>query len=209
MRALFLVGLLSLAPFSALAASDSTRVQIDAQVKKESKSLLALYKELHSHPELSFQEENTSKRVAEEFKKAGCEVATGIGRYGVVGVLRNGSGPTVMVRTDLDALPVKEQTGLPYASTVTTKDPQGNEVPVMHACGHDIHMSCAVGTARLLARLKDGWHGTVVLIGQPAEERGGGARAMLADGLFQKFPRPNFCLALHDDTELLAGKIGF
>ncbi len=123
------------------APPDSTRAHIDSHVKKESASLLALYKDLHRHPELSFQEQNTSKHVAEEFKKTGCEVTTGIGGYGVVGILRNGTGPTVLVRTDLDALPVKEQTGLPYASTVMTKDLQGNEVPVMHACGHDIHMS--------------------------------------------------------------------
>jgi len=192
-----------------LAAQEPTHGLIDSQVKKESGSLLELYKELHRHPELSFQEKETSARVAEELKKAGCEVTTGIGRFGVVGVLRNGVGPTVLVRTDLDALPVKEQTGLAYASTVTSKDSEGNEVPVMHACGHDLHMCCAVGTARVLARLKDRWHGTVVVIGQPAEEKGGGARAMLADGLFQKFPRPNFCLALHDDTELPAAKLGF
>ena len=194
--------------FSA-AADSSLRPLIDDQVKKEGEPLLALYKDLHRHPELSFQEKETSKRIAEELRGAGYEVATGIGRYGVVGVLRNGAGPTVLVRTDLDALPVKEQTGLPYASTVMTKDAQGDDVPVMHACGHDIHMSCAVGTARVLARLKDHWQGTVVIIGQPAEERGGGARAMLADGLYQKFPRPDFCLALHDDTELAAGQIGF
>jgi hippurate hydrolase len=190
-------------------AQNSTRAQVDAGVKKEKESLLALYKELHSHPELSFQEQNTSKRIAEEFKKAGCEVTTGIGRYGVVGVLHNGAGPTVLVRTDLDGLPVKEQTGLAYASTVMTKDYQGNEVPVMHACGHDLHMSCAVGTARVLAQLKGLWKGTLVMIGQPAEERAGGARAMLADGLFQKFPRPDFCLALHDDTDLPTGKLGY
>jgi hippurate hydrolase len=200
---------LALNPLSLPAAHDSSRAAIESHVKKERASLMALYKELHSHPELSFQEQNTSRRVAEEFKKAGCDVTTGIGGYGVVGVLRNGPGPTILVRTDLDALPVKEQTGLPYASTVVTKDLQGNEVPVMHACGHDIHMSCAVGVARVLAQIKSQWHGTVVLIGQPAEEKGGGARAMLTDGLFQKFPIPEFCLALHDDTELAAGKLGY
>src|SRR5436190_2899296 len=209
MRFWIVLAVAALGPVSLRAAPGSELVAIEAQVQKEKASLLALYKELHSHPELSFQEQNTSRRVAEELKKTGCDVTTGIGRYGVVGVLRNGAGPTIMVRTDLDALPVKEQTGLPYASTVVTKDSLGNEVPVMHACGHDIHMSCAVGTARVLAQLKDRWHGTVVLIGQPAEEKGGGARAMLADGLFQKFPLPEFCLALHDDTELAAGQIGY
>jgi hippurate hydrolase len=190
-------------------AQESERVIIQSKATNEGSSLLEFYRELHRHPELSFQEKETSRRVAEEFKKTGCEVTTGIGRFGVVGVLRNGTGPTVLVRTDLDALPVKEQTGLAYASTVVTKDWQGNEVPVMHACGHDLHMACTVGTARVLAQLKQRWHGTIVFIGQPAEEKGGGARTMLADGLFQKFPLPDFCLALHDDTELPAGKLGF
>src|SRR5437867_3835104 len=136
---IFLILAASFVRVLSAATPDSTRAQIDGEVKNESNSLLALYKELHSHPELSFQEANTAKRVAGELKKAGCEVTTGIGRYGVVGILRNGIGPTVMVRTDLDALPVKEQTGLPYASTVTTKDPQRHEVPVLHACDHDSH----------------------------------------------------------------------
>jgi amidohydrolase len=208
MRLLLFVGF-TVSTFVAAVAADGIRPLVDAQVKQESGSLLALYKDLHRHPELSFAEKETSKRIAEELRQAGCEVTTGIGRYGVVGVFRNGPGPTVLVRTDLDGLPVKEQTGLSYASTVTSKDAQGVDVPVMHACGHDLHMSCAVGTARALAKLKEHWKGTVVIIGQPAEERGGGALAMLADGLFEKFPRPNFCLALHDDTELPAGKIGF
>ncbi len=185
------------------------RAAIETSAKQELPSLVDLYKHLHSNPELSFHEVNTSARLAEEFRKAGFDVATGIGKYGVVGVLRNGAGPTVMVRTDMDALPVKEQTGLPFASTVVTKDSQGNEVSVMHACGHDVHMACAVGTARALASLKSQWQGTLVMIGQPAEEKGGGARAMLADGLFQKFPKPNFCLALHDNTELSSGVIGY
>ena len=128
------------------------------------------------------------------------------GGYGLVGVLKNGAGPTVMIRTDLDALPVTEQTGLEYASQVKTKDDQGNEVGVMHACGHDIHMTCFVGTARLLSQLKDRWRGTVIMIGQPAEERGSGAKAMLAAGLFQKFPKPDYVLALHDAANLEAGK---
>ncbi|MEY2429021.1 MAG: hypothetical protein QOJ40_1906 [Verrucomicrobiota bacterium] len=182
---------------------------IKPHVQNESASLLELYKHLHTHPELSFQEEKTAARVAEELRAAGFEVATGVGKFGVVGVLRNGSGPTVLVRTDMDALPVKEQTGLPYASSVTGKDEKGMDVPVMHACGHDMNMTCVVGTARVLAQLKDQWHGTLIVIGQPAEERGGGARAMLADGLFKRFPRPDFCLALHDDAELAAGTLGY
>jgi hippurate hydrolase len=172
-------------------------------------SLLELYKQLHSHPELSFQEVQSAARVAEELRKAGCEVTTGVGKLGVVGVLRNGAGPTVLIRADMDALPVKEQTGLPYASTVTAKDAQGKEVPVMHACGHDIHMTWLVGAARVLGQTKDRWHGTLVFIGQPAEEAVGGALGMLNDGLFKRFPRPDFCFALHDDSELVAGTVGY
>ncbi len=185
------------------------REQVQSRLQQEYPSLFELYKHLHAHPELSLHEQQSAARMAEELRKAGFEVTTGIGKHGVVGVLRNGSGPTVLVRADMDALPVKEQTGLPYASTVTAKDAQGNEVPVMHACGHDFHMTCLVGTARLLAQLRDAWHGTLVMIAQPAEEAGGGARAMLADGLFTRFPRPDFCLALHDDSELAAGTVGY
>lgn len=183
--------------------------QVQSRVKAEYPGLFELYKRLHAHPELSFHEEQTSKIVAEELRKAGCEVTSGVGRFGVVGLMRNGAGPTVLVRTDMDALPVKEQTGLPYASAVTTKDAQGNEVGVMHACGHDVHMACLVGEARVLGQMKDQWHGTLVFIGQPAEEAGGGARAMLADGLFTRFPRPDYCLALHDNAELPIDSIGY
>jgi len=172
-------------------------------------SLIALYQHLHANPELSFQEEKTAARLAEELRAAGYEVTTGVGKYGVVAVLKNGSGPTVLVRTDLDALPVKEQTGLPFASRVTARTTSGNDVPVMHACGHDIHMTCLVGLARLFQSMKDRWHGTLVLIGQPAEEVGGGARAMLKDGLFTRFPKPDVCLALHDKADLPAGTIGY
>jgi amidohydrolase len=178
-------------------------------LQQEYPSLFELYKHLHAHPELSLHEQQSAARVAEELRKAGFEVTTGVGKHGVVGVMRNGSGPTVLVRAEMDALPVKEQTGLPYASTVMAKDARGNEVPVMHACGYDFHMTCPVGTARLLAQLRDAWHGTLVMIAQPAEEAGGGARAMLADGLFQRFPRPDFCVALHDDAELAVGTVGY
>ena len=190
-------------------ASGELQDQVRKQVDIEYPTLFEFYKDLHTHPELSFQEEQTSARVAAEFRKAGFEVTTGVGKHGVVAVLRNGGGPTVLLRTDMDALPVKEQTGLPYASKATTLDDKGDQVPVMHACGHDAHMACAAGTARILARLKDRWHGTLVIIGQPAEERGGGARAMLADGLFTRFPRPDFCLALHDDAGLEVGTLGY
>src|SRR5438046_2360624 len=179
-------------------------------------SLLTIYKDFHTHPELSAHEERSSAILAKELKAAGCEVTEHVGKYdkpgvtcfGVVGVMKNGAGPTVLVRSDLDALPVHEETGLPYASTVTTKNDEGKEVPVMHACGHDIHMSTLVGTARALAKLRDKWHGTIIFIGQPAEEMVGGARAMLKDGLYTRWPKPNYALALHDDAEIETGKIG-
>jgi len=180
------------------------RSQVQAHVDQEYPGLFELYKHFHSHPELSFHEEKTSARLADELRKAGYEVTTGVGKHGVVAILKNGTGPTILVRSDLDGLPVKEQTGLPYASQGVTTDTEGHDVPVMHACGHDCHMACLVGTARVLMALKDQWHGTLVLIGQPAEEKVGGARAMLADGLFRRFPVPNFCLALHDDAEIPA-----
>ena len=184
------------------------RDDIRARVTAEFASLEAFYRDLHAHPELSFQEENTAAKVAAELRKAGVETTSGVGGHGVVGVLRNGPGPTILVRTDLDALPVKEQTGLPYASRVRTTNDLGVEVDVMHACGHDMHMTSLVGTARLLAQMKDRWQGTVVFIGQPAEERGKGARQMLADGLFTRFPKPDLCLALHVSSDLAAGTVG-
>lgn len=171
--------------------------------------LLALYRDFHANPELSFREELTAAKLASQLKKLGVEVTTGVGRQGVVGLLKNGDGPVVMLRTDLDALPVTEATGLPYASTVKAKDPKGNDVGVMHACGHDIHITCQIGIARYLATHKDEWHGTVMFVGQPAEEVGGGAEAMLKDGLFTRFPRPRYALALHVDSTLPTGKIGF
>ncbi len=172
-------------------------------------SLEKLYHYLHSHPELSFREEKTSARLASELRNLGFEVTTRIGGYGIVGVLKNGNGPTVLIRTDMDALPIVEQTGLPYMSTVRVKDENGNEVGVMHACGHDVHMTVFIGTARLLTQLKDRWQGTLVMIGQPAEERGAGAHAMLNDGLFKRFPLPDYCLALHVAADLTAGKVGY
>jgi amidohydrolase len=186
-----------------------TQELMRSRVAQEYPSLFELYKHLHSHPELSFQEAQSAVRVADELRKAGCEVTTGVGKGGVVGVLRNGAGPTLLLRADMDALPVKEQTGLPYASTVTAKDAQGKDVPVMHACGHDIHMTWLVGAARVLGQIKDQWHGTLIFIGQPAEEAVGGALGMLDDGLYQRFPRPDFGFALHDDAELAAGTVGY
>jgi amidohydrolase len=181
---------------------------IRSRVKREYASLEMLYKDLHTHPELSFREEKTAAKVAMELRRAGVETTTGVGGHGLVGVLANGKGPTILVRTDLDALPVQEQTGLPYASHVRATNDLGVEVDVMHACGHDAHMTSLVGTARLLAQLKDHWSGTVVFIGQPAEERGKGARSMLKDGLFTRFPKPDYCLALHVSSDLPAGAVG-
>ncbi len=187
----------------------SLREQIRQRVDQEYQDLFELYKYLHTHPELSRHEQKTGERVADELRRAGLEVTTRVGGHGVVGVLRNGSGPTILVRTDLDALPVKEQTGLPYASQARAVDDEGKEVDVMHACGHDVHMAVFVGTARLLNGLKNRWGGTLVFIGQPAEEKGSGARAMLRDGLFTRYPKPDYCLALHDKADLQAGTVGW
>ena len=202
---------LAIALFSSLMsamAQTSAPIDLEARANSEYGSLLQLYRHLHANPELSFHESKTSERIQQELRTAGYEVTGSFGGHGLVGVLKNGAGPTVMIRTDLDALPVTERTGLDYASQVKTKDDQGNEVGVMHACGHDIHMTSFVGTARLLSQLKDRWRGTVIMIGQPAEERGSGAKAMLEAGLLQKFPKPDYVLALHDAAHLEAGKIG-
>ncbi|WZO99635.1 amidohydrolase [Isosphaeraceae bacterium EP7] len=171
--------------------------------------LVTLYRDLHAHPELSYQEVETAKRIAGELSGLGAEVTPNVGKLGVVGILKNGNGPVVLVRSDMDALPVAEATGLPYASKATGKNDAGQAVPVMHACGHDIHMTCLVGTARWLVDHKDRWSGTVILIGQPAEEAIGGAKAMLEDGLYTRFPRPDFALALHVAHDLETGKIGY
>lgn len=195
-----------------LFAQQTPRSLADAELP----SLLTIYKDLHLHPELSMHEERSAAIVARELKAAGCEVAEQVGTYdkpgatcfGVVGVMKNGSGPTVLVRTDLDALPVHEETGLPYASTATTKNEEGKEVSVMHACGHDIHMSTLIGTARALSKLKGKWHGTILFVGQPAEETAGGARAMLNDGLYTRWPKPDYALGFHDKADLQTGHIG-
>jgi hippurate hydrolase len=212
-RCVWLACLVLLIPAPALAqdsAQDRSRSQqSESGTGEHLTELVALYHHLHSHPELSFREEETARRIAEELKKTGAEVTTGVGKLGVVGVLKNGPGATVLVRTDLDALPVVEDTGLAYASKVKTTDSTGREVGVMHACGHDIHMTCLVGTARWLAEHRENWSGTVVLIGQPAEELVGGARAMLDDGLYTRFPRPDFALALHVLNELPTGVVGY
>ncbi len=159
--------------------------------------LEGFYKDIHAHPELSMQEERTSAKAAERLEAAGFEVTRGVGKTGVVGLLQNGEGPTVMLRADMDALPVKEDTGLPYASEATATDREGNEVPVMHACGHDMHTACLAGVAALLARATDAWSGTLMAVFQPAEETAEGAQAMIDDGLFDRFPKPEVVLGQH------------
>ena len=201
--------LLSVVPPSAAA-------ELEERAAAEVGSLMEIYKHLHTYPELSYQEKESAALVARELRKLGFEVTEEVGdygvegrtSYGVVGVMRNGPGPTVMVRTDLDALPIEEKTGLAYASRATGVSDSGGEVLVMQACGHDLHMTTFVGTARMLARIKDQWSGTLVMIGQPAEERGAGAKAMLDDGLFERFPKPEYALAYHANAELPAGSVG-
>ncbi len=201
---------------SILAGSLQARQSMDAIIERELPKLLETYKYLHLNPEISYQEQKTSEFVAKELRMLGFEVTEKVGKYddphrvsyGLVGVMKNGNGPTVLFRTDLDGLPIDENTGLPYASTVKMKDDAGQEVSVMHACGHDIHMTSFLGTATVLSRLKDRWKGTVVMLGQPCEERGAGAHAMLNGGLYTKFPRPDYILALHDNATMEAGKVG-
>lgn len=169
-------------------------------------SLEDLYRDLHSHPELGFQEHRTSDIVAKRLTELGYEVTTGVGKTGVVGLLKNGNGPTALIRADMDALPVKEDTGLPYASTVTAKDETGKVVPVAHACGHDLHTTCLLGAAEALITDKSSWSGTLLLVFQPAEELGAGAQTMVDDGLFDRFPKPDIVLGQHV-APLPAGKI--
>lgn len=194
---------------SALAADPAAlRPEVERRVAADYPALLAFYTDLHLHPELSYMEAETSAKVAAALRAAGFTVTEQFAGYGLVGVLRNGPGPTLLVRTDLDALPVQEETGLPYASTVRVKDLSGREVPVMQACGHDIHMTVFTGAAKVLSGLRDHWSGTLVFVGQHAEERGGGARALLSAGLYHKFPKPDFAVALHDSATLPAGTVG-
>jgi hippurate hydrolase len=167
-----------------------------------------LYIDLHQHPELSAQETQTAAKLATRLRSLGYEVTEGVGGTGVVAILKNGAGPVVMLRTELDALPVEEKTGLPYASKVHAKDDTGHDVPVMHACGHDLHMASLVAAAAIMARSKETWHGTLMLIGQPAEETISGARKMIDDGLFTRFPKPSVGIALHVGNNLPAGQVG-
>src|SRR5262245_1718674 len=186
------------------------RVQaVDEKVATNLDHLVKLYKHIHQNPELSLQEEQSASLLAKELTALGMDVTEKVGKTGVVGVLKNGDGPTILIRTDMDALPIVEQTGLPYASKVMSRDRTGREVGVMHACGHDVHMACFTGTARVLTALRDRWSGTLVFVAQPAEEIGAGARMMLSDGLYKRFPKPNYCLALHADALLEAGHIHY
>jgi len=186
-----------------------------AQSKPLDSDLLDFYKNLHAHPELSHFEEHTSAMLAAELRKAGYTVTDHIGKYpdgsqayGVVAILKNGPGPTLLVRADMDALPIVEETGVPYASHVVVHNKSGQEVGVMHACGHDVHTTVLIGTARAMAASKDKWHGTLMLIGQPSEETIDGAKAMLADHLYERFGRPDLVIGLHDTNELPAGQVG-
>ncbi|MDD4869157.1 MAG: amidohydrolase [Kiritimatiellae bacterium] len=191
--------------------------QLDVMINRELPSLVETYKMLHAAPELPHYEEKTSEFVARQLRSLGFVVTEGIGKYsnprwkghGVVAVLKNGVGPTVLLRTDLDALPVKEKTKLAYASTVKTKDDMGQDVDVMHACGHDLHITSFLGTAKLLANVKDLWHGTLMMVGQPSEETVDGAKAMLDDGLYNRFGKPDYLLALHVNADLEAGQVGY
>ena len=191
--------LCALLPLQAQAELDvvSLKRAIARSVESDYPRLDALYKDIHAHPEIAFQEEKTAARLATEMRALGFEVTEHVGKTGLVAIYKNGDGPTIMVRTELDALPMEEKTGLPYASRDKTIW-QGRETFVAHSCGHDIHMASWVGTAKTLVGLKDQWHGTLMFIAQPAEEIVSGAKAMLADGLFTRFPKPNFGFALHD-----------
>ena len=177
------------------------------QTPRPGGDLVSLYKDLHSHPELAFQETRSAAIMAAEARAAGFTVTEKVGGTGVVAVMVNGPGPVLLIRADMDALPVKEATGLPFASTAMGKAPDGSMTPVMHACGHDIHMSVWAGTARAMAAAKNQWSGTLVMIAQPAEETIGGAKAMLKDGLFSRFPKPQYALALHDGSNMPAGQV--
>lgn len=198
--------LLLVTAFSVGALAQNT--PLEKQVNSVFPDAQALYLDLHEHPELSSHETRTAAELANRLRALGYEVTEHVGGTGVVGVLKNGPGPTVMLRTELDALPVEEKTGLPYASKVHTKDDSGRDVPVMHACGHDVHMASWWGTAAIMAHDKSSWHGTLVLIGQPAEETITGADKMIKDGLFTRFPKPDIGVAMHDTNNLPVGKVG-
>lgn len=192
-----------------LLASPAAAQSLRADIDRDMPSLLTLYRDFHANPELSFEEHKSAAKMAAEAKKLGFDVTTGVGKTGIVAIMKNGSGPVIMLRADMDALPLVEQTGLPFASKVKAATREGAETGVMHACGHDTHMTAWIGTARRLAAMKDRWSGTLVMIGQPAEEIGSGAKAMLDDGLYTRFPKPSAVVAFHDSSGLPAGTIGY
>ncbi|MDW8075341.1 MAG: amidohydrolase [Bacteroidota bacterium] len=199
-----------------ICASSLSAQSIETLVERHLSDIIALYKQIHANPELSYNEKQTAERIATELRRAGFTVFERVGKYahsafqsyGVVGVLANGPGPTLLIRADMDALPIEEKTGLPYASTRRQLSERGDSVYVMHACGHDIHVATLIGVARLLADLRSQWSGKVILVGQPAEERGAGARALLTDSLYERFGKPDIVLGLHTDAEHPAGTVG-
>jgi amidohydrolase len=206
MEKIFLVAALFL---SIASPAQSNKESIKKIIDENFINLEELYKTLHQHPELALHEKETSKTLAAELKKLNFEVFENIGGYGLAGVLKNGTGPTVLIRTDMDALPIEEKTGLAFASKAKGTNAAGNEVSVMHACGHDLHMSVFIGTARVLTQLRKQWKGTLVMIAQPAEETGFGADMMLKDGLYSKIPYPDYALALHNNATLPSGTVGY
>ncbi len=200
---------LTVVGWAALPVHGESRADVDRWIGASLADLVRFYKDLHTHPELSLEEKASSAKIAKRLRAAGFDVTEGVGGYGVVGLLKNGDGPMVMIRGDMDALPITEETGLPYASSVTSTRKDGSTVGVMHACGHDVHQTCLVGTAELMAGSRDAWQGTLMIIAQPAEEIGRGAKMMIDDGVFERFGRPDFCLALHVSANLPAGMIGY
>ena len=197
------------APVTAESRTAHLNGEVEDFVADHFSDLERIYKHLHSTPELSYYETQTAAFLAKQLEGNGFEVTRHFAGTGVVAVLHNGEGPTVLIRTEMDALPIEEKTDLPYASKVQTRDRDGNLVGVMHACGHDVHMTCWLGAARALASMKEHWHGTLVFVAQPAEEMGAGAHAMIQAGLFTRFPRPDYCLALHCDPQAPAGTVAY
>jgi hippurate hydrolase len=183
-------------------------VEVTPWLDSNMPQMLQLYTWLHANPEVSFEEKMTAAKLAEQWRASGLDVTTNVGGHGIVGILKNGDGPTVMLRTDLDGLPVTEQTPVSYASTQTTIREDGSSTGIMHACGHDIHMTNLTTVAQWMAEHRNAWSGNLMFIGQPAEERGAGAKAMLEDGLFERFPRPDFALAMHVSSDTATGEIG-
>src|SRR5271166_2228189 len=203
MKSIFLGLIVASAGWAQTASTNNS--PLATEVNSVYPQVQTLYVDLHQHPELSSHEVNTAAKLASQLRALGYDVTEHVGGTGVVALLRNGAGPTVMLRTELDALPVEEKTGLPYASKVHAKDDSGRDVPVMHACGHDLHMAALFATASIMAHSKDTWHGTLMLIGQPAEETISGAKGMIADGFATRFPKPDVGVALHVGNEIPAG----